>query len=212
MGFLDLLVAAPSQRLVDVSIGLSVLGWAAAGAWSGRGERPIAIVIVTTLLHLSVGILFFFRASPRQHGDLRTCLFAVPAVLVGGWVFRYSPSQWNSVSQILFAGGGSLAIISFAFLGRCFAILPAIRGTVTRGPFAVIRHPAYLGELLMVVACIIAAAGSWSGLSWNHVLILVVTLSLFVTRIRSEERLLLTSAAYQTYSRDTPWRLVPRFW
>ena len=154
-----------------------------------------------------VGVLFLFRWRAEKQGNLRTCLIAIPAVLVGGWVFRFAPQQWNIVSQIMFVSGGGLAMLSFAFLGRCFAVLPAIRGTVTSGPFAWIRHPAYLGELVMVVACVLAVP-----LNWQQPLVLIVGTLLFVARIRVEERLLSTGVAYQSYCRRVRWRLVPLVW
>ena len=91
-------------------------------------------------------------------------------------------------------------MVSFVFLGRCFAILPAIRGIVSRGPFVIVRHPAYLGELIMVVGCVTAAAGNGVSVSWQHAMILFVTVGLFVIRIRAEENLLRTDAAYQRYA------------
>lgn len=197
----------PQQRIVDFAIGISILGWATAGTWSNFGQRPTAILLATSLLHFIVGVLFLVRWQAERQGDLRTCLMAIPAVLVGGWVFRFAPSHWNTASQILFVVGSGLAILSFAFLGRCFAILPAIRGTVTRGPFSLIRHPAYLGELAMVVACVLAAEPHW-----GQPIVLVVATMLFVARIRVEERLLLSGDTYQSYCKRVRWRLVPLVW
>ena len=197
----------PSQRIVDFSLGISVLGWATAGTWSNLGQRPIAILLANSLLHFIVGILFLVRWRAQKQGDLRTCLIAIPAVLVGGWVFKFAPDDWNTPSQILFVAGSGLAFLSFVFLGRCFSILPAVRGTVTRGPFFFIRHPAYLGELAMVVACVFAV-----GPHWGQPVVLLVVLAFFVARIRVEERLLLTGEAYQSYCRQVRWRLIPRVW
>ena len=197
----------PSQRIVDLSIGISVLGWATAGTWSNLGQRPVAVLLATSLLHFIVGVLFLVRSHAEIQGDLRTCLIAIPAVLVGGWVFRFAPNHWNVPAQVLFVIGGGLAILSFAFLGRCFAILPAIRGTVTRGPFSFIRHPAYLGELAMVAACVLAVPPHW-----GQPIVLVLASMLFVARISVEERLLLTDDAYQNYCRKVRWRLVPLVW
>lgn len=196
-----------SQRIIDFALGISVLGWATAGTWSNFGQRPIVILVATSLLHFIVGILFLVRWRVKKQGDLRACLVAVPAVLVGGWVFKFAPNDWNAISQTLFAAGAGLAIVSFAFLGRCFSVLPAIRGTVTRGPFMVIRHPAYLGELAMVVACVLAVP-----MHAGQPVVLLVVLALFVVRIRVEERLLLTGDAYRRYCRQVRWRLIPLVW
>ncbi|MCA9140208.1 MAG: isoprenylcysteine carboxylmethyltransferase family protein [Planctomycetales bacterium] len=194
-------------RIVDVAIGLSVLGWAIAGALSNHGNRPLAVLVATTLLHVIVAILFLVRRQAVASGSLRSCLFAAPAVLVGGWVFYLSPSQWSQAAQCLFIVGSGLAIVSLAILGRCFAVLPAIRGVVLRGPYALVRHPVYLGELIMVVACLVAAQPQW----W-HAAVLLVVIVAFVIRIAIEERLLMNESTYRSYCDDVRWRLVPMVW
>ena len=199
-------------RIVDIAIGLSILGWATAGTWSNLGQRPLAILVVTSLLHFVVGILFMVRRSPSRQGDWKACLIAIPAVLVGGWVFKWAPHDWNIPTQVLFVTGGVLAILSFAFLGRCFSILPAIRGIEIRGPYSIVRHPAYLGELAMVVACVLAAQPHRDGTPWEQLIVFIVALTFFVARILAEERLLLSSPAYQHYRRQVRWRLVPLVW
>lgn len=194
-------------RIVDVAIGISILGWATAATWSNLGQRPLAILIVTSLLHFVVGVLFFVRRVPSKQADWRTCLVAVPAVLVGGWVFKWAPRDWNLWAEVLYVAGGTLAIWSFVFLGRCFAILPAIRGVEMRGPYAIIRHPAYLGELAMVVACVFADQARW-----QQLVALLVVVAFFVARIYVEERLLLTGELYQSYCNRVRWRLLPMVW
>jgi protein-S-isoprenylcysteine O-methyltransferase Ste14 len=177
------------------------------GLVAGWQQRPAAIVIVIVALHLCVGFLLIFRDEADAHGDLLACSIAVPAVLAGGWVFQFSPSQWGGLAIGLFVAGGTLTIISLLFLGRCFAILPAVRGTVTRGPFSVIRHPAYLGELLMVAGCLYAIPANWIPLAIGMMVVWLV-----VIRIQAEERLLLTGKSYEVYAAKVRWRLIPLVW
>ena len=197
----------PSHRIVDLSIGCSILVWATAGTWLNLGQRPIAVLATTAALHLVVGILFIVRARPIRQGSLQTCLAAIPAALVGGWVFRFAPSQWGLLPQVTFVFGGGLAIFSFCVLGRCFAILPALRGTITHGPFSAIRHPAYLGECTMVVGCVLAGS-----VHWSQLLVLLITLMFTVVRIRAEEGFLISEPAYRDYCVRVRWRLIPFVW
>jgi protein-S-isoprenylcysteine O-methyltransferase Ste14 len=196
-----------SNRVVDMALGTSILGWATMGTWSNLGQRPLAVLSATSLLHLMVGVLFLFRREAKIDGTLTASAIAVPAVLLGGWVFRFAPQDWSLISQCLFCAGGALAVVSFAYLGRCFAILPAIRGTVSAGPYGCVRHPAYLGELVMVVASLLAVPFHWS-----MPLMLIVAVTLFVARIHAEEGLLSTAEEYQQYCQRVRWRLVPYLW
>ena len=197
----------PQHRVVDFSIGLSILGWGLFGTWSNLGHRPLAILSVTSLLHVMVGALFLRRTRADSQGGYKACLLAIPAVLVGGWVFRFSPSQWNVAAQVVYVVSGGFVKLSFATLGRRFAVLPANRGTETRGPYSLVRHPAYLGELGMVIACLLARTPGLGQLTC-----LVIVIGLFAMRIRAEEGLLRADKTYQGYCRRVRWRLVPLIW
>ena len=123
-----------------------------------------------------------------------SCLASLPALLVSGWALRCAASL-DAACPVVFLIGGSLAVISFLYLGHCFAILPAIRGTVTHGPFRVIRHPAYLGELVMILSCWLAAPRG------PNIVPLLVAIPLVALRILTEEQVLSNSPAYVEYSR-----------
>jgi protein-S-isoprenylcysteine O-methyltransferase Ste14 len=89
-------------------------------------------------------------------------------------------------------------------LGRCFGVLPEVRGLVTRGPYSVVRHPVYLGELGACAGLVLAAPTPW-----NVGVAAVFTAAQFV-RMRLEERALGSEfPEYRSYAARTP-RLVPR--
>lgn len=78
---------------------------------------------------------------------------------------------------------------------------------ITTGPYAVVRHPKYVGDLLLIVG-IALAIGSWWGL-----LLLVVSISGLAWRILDEERLLKKDLpGYVDYMQKVRYRLIPLIW
>src|SRR6266508_239014 len=59
-------------------------------------------------------------------------------------------------SSIIVVLGTLFTIWSLATLGRCFGLLPEVRGLVLRGPYRLVRHPVYLGELIASLGILVA--------------------------------------------------------
>jgi len=196
----------PAERSFNVLLGLSVLSWAFLGLTMTAETRPLVVRAAVTALHLLVGTLILIRTRVKRHGSFASCLAGIPAMLTAGWALRVAPSAWPLPAQLVFLAGASLAIVSFIYLGRCFAILPAVRGTVTQGPYRIVRHPGYLGELLMILGCCVAA---WR---LSHLGPLVAAIPLVALRILAEERVISTSMAYANYASQVRWRLIPLLW
>jgi protein-S-isoprenylcysteine O-methyltransferase Ste14 len=111
------------------------------------------------------------------------------------------------VGFFLYSAGGVLRLAPVFVLGRRFSGLVAIQPEhrlVTSGLYGVIRHPSYLGLLVLVLG--------W-GLAFRSgvgVVIALLMLAVVLARIQAEERLLSESfaAEYDAYRART-WRLVP---
>ncbi len=88
-------------------------------------------------------------------------------------------------------------------LGRSLGLLPANRGVVSSGVYRLVRHPMYLGYLLIHIAFLLGHVSTW-----NMVVLVAADLALFV-RLGLEERTLSPDPAYQRYKEMVPWRLVP---
>lgn len=197
------------ERAFNWALGLSVISWAVLGPVSSDSlDRLTPVRLTIAALNFVVGVLFIARAPVIRHGSVADVAVSIPAVAVAGLALKLAPPphEWPLGAEVPFVAGAALAAVSFVFLGRSFAILPAVRRIVVRGPYRLIRHPAYLGELTMVLAC-------WAaGPSAFRLVPLALALPLVVWRIRAEERTLAESMDYAAYADRVRWRLVPGVW
>jgi protein-S-isoprenylcysteine O-methyltransferase Ste14 len=89
-------------------------------------------------------------------------------------------------------------------LGLRFGIAPADRGLVAHGPYRLVRHPMYLGELVLRLALVsvspqlFLAAGLFALLA-----------AIQVWRAMCEERII---QGYPRYAVQVRYRLIPLVW
>ena len=133
--------------------------------------------------------------------------------LIPGLDYRYGWSQ-VPVAVVLAADIAvflGYLLIFLVFRENSFAArtvqVEAGQRVVSTGPYAVIRHPMYLGVIVMFLATPLAL-GSW----WALPVFLLLPVVL-VFRIRNEEEVLLRDlAGYDEYCRKVRYRLIPRIW
>ncbi len=121
-----------------------------------------------------------------------------------GWP---ATGRWAALGAgaILVVAGGAIAVWSARALGRSLTPFPRPLGSglVTRGPFAVVRHPIYAGGLAFFVG--------YGLLTSIPALAAAVLLGLlWAAKVRVEERLLdAVYEGYADYRRAVRWRLIP---
>ncbi len=194
------------DRAVDWGFGLSALGWAIAGVIEGQASSLVGLTII--VINGVVGVLFLGRRPASRlapAGECAICVGSVASSVVALSVAP-DPAHWPLEAELLFALAGGGAVVSLVALGGSFGVLPALRPMVKRGPYRWVRHPVYLAELTMVLACGLAARRL---LGLGPVALAVV---LAVVRIIIEERLLVQSQGYDAYQRQVRWRLIPGLW
>ena len=125
-------------------------------------------------------------------------------------VVAYLPIEDSTSTASLLASsvvvllGTLFTIWSLAVLGRCFGLFPEVRGLVLRGPYRLVRHPVYLGEVVASLGLLLAKP---------HPLVIAlvaVFVGLQYLRTVYEERALSAAypAEYPAYTLRVP-RLLP---
>jgi protein-S-isoprenylcysteine O-methyltransferase Ste14 len=127
----------------------------------------------------------------------------------GGVLFRPigAHPQWGvSVGLGVQLVGLGMCLVAFLTLGRSFGFAAADRGLVTRGPYAIVRHPIYASYLLVLSGYLLQSISVW-----NALVVLLVT-SCNAGRALVEDRLLARSEQYEAYRSQVRWRLLPGVW
>lgn len=113
----------------------------------------------------------------------------------------------------------ALAIFSWASVALGFkASNLTNRGIVSHGPYAVVRHPAYIAKNIawwlgaLPILGMQLAAGTWRELAYSVVSVLGWS-AIYVLRALTEERhLLMLNNGYAEYAAKVRWRFIPRVW
>jgi protein-S-isoprenylcysteine O-methyltransferase Ste14 len=173
--------------------------------WRLAPERW-SLVVLLAAETLTLGLMVFAREARLR--DMSP--IAATATLLATFYFVFlglSPGRHlvpEAAAVTLQAIGMAWQAWAKLTLGRSFGLLPAHRGVVTSGPYALVRHPIYLGYLVAHVGFLLA---NFSG---RNAVVLAVLYGLQVTRMVLEERVLCrASADYRAYTQRVRWRFVP---
>lgn len=209
------------QKLID-------LAWAAPlVAWYGRNglRASRGLLAAVGALRPGAGAGVVIQTFARLSG-VAFCGFLVAVLIVrmppkstsAGWAPRLTavlgtfiitsfellpPARMSAasaaLSSLLILVGFVLSLVTLAWLGRSFSIVPEARGLATTGPYAVSRHLLYVVEQVAMVGYAMQRAGA---LPW---VLLAVEMLLQGVRIRFEEDVLRQAFRqdFDAYSRRT---------
>ena len=117
--------------------------------------------------------------------------------------FQPTSAAVSLLSFSLIVGGMGFSVFSLLHLGRSFSLMAEARRLVTDGPYALIRHPLYLGEAISLVGVTLQF---WSPLAF---LIMALQFAFQFRRMANEEKVLAKHfPEYETYRLRTA-RIVP---
>jgi protein-S-isoprenylcysteine O-methyltransferase Ste14 len=204
-------------------VGLLLLVTGGPGFWQG-----VRYWLIFTLCSLLVTLYFLQhdpglverRLAARTEKDerqqmIRALLFAALIVLfvVPGIDHRLG---WSDVHPAIVALADAVVALGFAIVFLTFranshagAIVDVAEDqpVVSTGPYALVRHPMYLGAALVLLATPFALGSEWA-FPWA-----LAALGCLAWRLVEEERYLSTHlTGYDAYRQHTRYRLIPFVW
>jgi protein-S-isoprenylcysteine O-methyltransferase Ste14 len=102
------------------------------------------------------------------------------------------------VGYLLIVIGTGWAVWSVRFLGRSISVIAQARTVVDRGPYRVVRHPLYVGELVSALGVAIVVGTVWALFAWVALCLLEAYRAL-----REEQVLLRALPGYGSYRART---------
>lgn len=130
----------------------------------------------------------------------------IGCVLVVAWQGQADDPRPRTAGYLVTAAGIALGVWAWAALGSGLTPYPRPRDSsvlVSRGPYAMVRHPMYLAVLL-ILGGVCLRGSPWS------LIPLLLLLGWWVAKVSVEERFLrATHPDYADYARRVRWRIVP---
>lgn len=180
------------------------------------------------VLPMSAALVYFIRKDPRflqrrtrmkeqkrQQGliQLTISLLLLMTIILSGLDRRMG---WSEVPLLLTLAADILVLSGYilifqvfkhnSFASRIVEVAPDQK-LITTGLYSLVRHPMYLGVILMYLPTPLALGSYWS------LIPVCITPALLIYRIGDEEKLLRKElTGYEAYCRHTPYRLIPRIW
>ena len=169
----------------------------------GLISRLTTLVFVSTLI---APLIFRDRPQAKAHGLMpRAAAIAGTYLSVG--IILLPPVELSNqlylACTVLAVAGTVFALYSALNLGRSISMMSEARRLVSRGPYALVRHPLYLGEGIVLAGLTVQF------FSLSAVLIFMLQCACQIIRMNNEEQVLLrTFPQYRNYMARTA-RLIP---
>jgi protein-S-isoprenylcysteine O-methyltransferase Ste14 len=175
------------------------------GSRSGGGPaavRWVGAMLVCAFYALIIWCYLRRGRAVATSGSLTGYVAAVTATLLPLTLplLRGAPpaALQQYVGYLLIAAGTSWAVWSVRFLGRSISVIAQAREVVDRGPYRLVRHPLYVGELVSALGVAIVVGTVWALCAWVALCLLQAYRAL-----REEQVLLQALPGYRSYRART---------
>lgn len=177
----------------------------------GPALRAVGLVrgLLLVAMYAMIVAFYILRSQARATGGSVRARAA--AVLATFLPFAIAPLVdvragvgWVCASSILLFAGLAWSVWALRHLGRSLSIVAQARRLVRSGPYGMVRHPLYLGELVSVAGMVVG------GFTWLSASLFGLLIVLQLDRAAREEKVLgATFPEYDEYRARTP-RIVPK--
>jgi len=193
------------------------LGYWQAWLFMGTLFIPFIFVVLYFLKHdpelLGRRMKFKEKEAEQKIIIKITTLIFFAGFLIPGFDYRYG---WSNVPTFLVILSDIIVFLGymmvfFVFKENSYAsrIIEVEKGqkVITTGPYSVIRHPMYAGQILMFIFMPIALGSYWALIFFIPVVVLLIL------RILNEEEVLSRDLeGYREYTKKVKYRLIPGIW
>lgn len=179
-------------------IGLAFFVFATAVSMLATIEHPSLLAALSTAHNGLLAYLYTRRKAAKNYNRKTLWMGLIVALAPIAWYPDRLPFVLGMVGVI----GYGLIFWSLLSLGGRFGIAAADRGLVKTGPYRWIRHPMYVGEVLLRGAMLVVTP-------WPGLLLLAAMVVVQGVRAVYEERAI---EEYTAYAAQTRWRFVPYLW
>jgi protein-S-isoprenylcysteine O-methyltransferase Ste14 len=165
----------------------------------------------TLLLSFNGLIIFLYFVRHRAQSTCKS-LFANSIAFLGTCLplllgFLSKPETINPVAVLLgdflIGCGIAFSIYSLSHLGKNFSVIPQARKLVQNGPYKIVRHPLYIGELMSSFGVVLVT------ITFSRMLFFFCLVLCQVYRAYQEEKILANVfPEYQSYQSKTA-RFIP---
>lgn len=195
--------------LIDILMRLSALlsiSWFAWQSWLAYDLSHKNTHLLLFLAEaLTVGLILIAKPTNTRDTSILPSLLTLCASFYFFVIWLYGGVELISqtVAQVVMFLGITLQVLAKIWIGRNFGLLPARRGLVSTGPYAIVRHPIYLGYFMTHMGFL------FSNFSVHNLIVYIMLYAFQAGRIYYEEKKLGEWGDYQVYKQKVKYRIIP---
>jgi protein-S-isoprenylcysteine O-methyltransferase Ste14 len=153
------------------------------------------------------------KAGKQKAIILLAVFLILPSYIIPGLDVRFGWSQvpaWLSVvALVLFVVGYAIFFLVIRENSYASRVVEVEEGqkVISSGPYGVVRHPMYIGVMLIYLCAPLALGSYWALIPGSLMLVVIVT------RLLNEEEILAKELpGYMDYMEKVKYRLIPGVW